>query len=700
MSLLKQIPASEFKGYANSIRACQIGAVCVMEGRFGILNLDFSDFKDATICKFNMRRVSGNGIITVISGANTQNEKITSKVSQYLSIDISEHKIIELRRSILSIGNIEIIEVDLFADKIEGSMGKNTLRDALAKCKSYKSVRLAQGRLFAAEGGVIEGDIISITTNPPNVYKIQEGRAKFITNCQVTELIIGNTEFKNKTPYKHVAPPLEIVSEQGAHTNAITHVPTKLVKKHQDTPMTTPNMKIMYDSLKNNFNGLSLNAQAKISADGRSIRLEYKGSVSIPIAAIEPSQEYITTIEVNKVNGNGKVMSYIAPASTGKSAMIFATPHRNTVNMAIQSGQALPEVGKSYRLVIERPESATGDVIISRIMFMEGLNINIQQASASIAGYRPPKPIVNHVSYGLKIESDDNVFISAKRFCRYQDTFTTQSTIDNIDGVITVTSVSGLSWYSKVKPFIPNVTLNQNLDYASKTLLVGSLGSLVFAKSILLDEFLLDNIDESDDKVLQAAERIFSPSSPNVDLLRNKYPNADVKLVHRPWPFAEPMPLPHIKSKYILAFNRSNYTTKLVLDAWNKDMPQLIIVGGRGKYPSNVLCTNEYLPYKNLIYLISNAMCIVDLPLVNDYMSSIQRMAQVFGVPVTTTNWCAMDNPKASFIVTEYDYKDFRVPSVENVRAGIQAALDIARTPEDIGEYNNYVTETLSSLFG
>jgi len=710
--MMERLSASILSTYVKSSRACRMGAVCELEGKKGILVLDLSEFKNATHCDFNFRRKSGNGLVNVVSGEHKMYASITSRRSQTITIELDSSKSVSVLRPGLSIGFLDLLDVTVHTSETEVEDKKPTEEPVeaepkkrtnwhkiLKQCKSYRSVKIVDEKLFAFEGGVIEaGHVHNIETQPPGAYSIKDNRiVKFSISCEILELSIKREPEPRQNPYPHFESPGKITPVHQEHTAAPLQIP---VRRHQDTQMTTHSTsKIVYDSLKFRFTkGSSApNAQARISQDGSSIRLGHKGSFSIPIAEIMPESEYIVSIEMNKANGNGKVTAYLAPVSSGKAALAFATPHRRSISLCVVSGNIPPQPGQSYRLVIERPNAATGDVIITRIMVLTGMNLSAaySKATASIINYRPATIVSSSVSYGLKIESDDPVYVAAKQYGRYENTFATQFTDKDVKGVITITSVSGLSWFSKVSPLVPNLHLNKRKEHRG-SIMMGSIGALYPADTIYVEEFLGDTISEPDHVALSQAKKIISPSFSNIELFRMRYNKAKVTKMHRPWSFVNTRPLPHIKKGYILVPYRGAYTTKMITDIWKDGMPKIVLLGGRGKFPNHVLPTNEYLRYPNLLHLLMYAKCVVDIPLINDYDSSLQDIIKALNIPLVTSNWGSMDSE--GFVIPEEQYKDFAIPSKQGLKNGLEWALSAEPGTGNIGDYNNHLFSIMRDM--
>src|SRR5690606_30525703 len=112
--IVKKINFIDARPYIKSSRSCRFGRTCFMEGKYGILNISFDAFYDATRVVFIARRISGNGKTFVSSVETSVEIDILSQTSQNFSVNIKNNKNIQLKRPHRSTGEIEILEIILY----------------------------------------------------------------------------------------------------------------------------------------------------------------------------------------------------------------------------------------------------------------------------------------------------------------------------------------------------------------------------------------------------------------------------------------------------------------------------------------------------------------------------------------------------------------------------------------------------------
>src|SRR5690606_30188861 len=122
----------------------------------------------------------------------------------------------------------------------------------------------------------------------------------------------------------------------------------------------------------------------------------------------------------------------------------------------------------------------------------------------------------------------------------------------------------------------------------------------------------------------------------------------------------------------ILYFNRNANTTRDMLKFVNNNM---IIVGARGAYPANVTALGDYIPYDQLVGLILNAGCVLDLPDCNHYMSGLLDFCFIAGIPIVTTNhWMSISKPK-QFHIRSMAKGGSLCPRYEEIPGALSQAL-------------------------
>lgn len=405
------ILAKDFRTYATTIRACRITQACEMECKFGALRFDFSELGPIDRCVVHARRKSGNGHVIAISGATLVESNILSKTSQYFGMNMSD-SVLEIKRPVRSTGTIEITKIELHSESlnIEQASMVSQWNEILAKCKDYKCVRVSNGRLFASEGAIINAEVInSVETNPPNMYTAQEHSIKFLGSCEILKLDVSGQSRNTSSNYlPHLDGPIPLASAptadgdaaQSARPPIATRVQPKQIESH------SPHV-ILYDSIAGGkFAGVNQNGQVTVGE--RFVRLGHRGSISIPISAILPDQTYSISVEVQTVNGNGKFTATIEPSRDAAPVLMFSTPQLRTQTATLKSGS-----DPGFNLVIGRPPSATGEIVVSRVMMLanpsiypNGLPANRARDAAKAAAQERSKALYMPITVGGVVTND------------------------------------------------------------------------------------------------------------------------------------------------------------------------------------------------------------------------------------------------------------------------------------------------------
>jgi glycosyltransferase involved in cell wall biosynthesis len=376
--------ASDFRTYATTIRACRIAQTCEMECRFGALRFDFSHLGQVEKCIVYARRKSGNGYVVATSGSNLVEINILSKTLQYFDMNLSD-SVLEIKRPVRSTGTIEIVKIELHS----GSEMVSKWHEILARCKEHKCVRVSNGRLFASEGAVITAESINaVETNPPNMCSIQGQSIRFAGSCEILNLdVSGQPRNTNIDYYPHIEGVVPLSSVLPDVEAAKTPVVTSPVRP-APTPPDKPSHVILYDSNANgNFAGIKQSGAVTVS--GKVVNLEHTGSITIPISSIAPNETYSVSVETQTVNGNGKFLVTADPSKNGPT-LIFSTPQRKIHTLTVVSGEA----ATGFNLMVSRPTSATGRIIVSRIMVMAHSSVHVTRMpiQAPPPAPSPPSP--------------------------------------------------------------------------------------------------------------------------------------------------------------------------------------------------------------------------------------------------------------------------------------------------------------------
>lgn len=438
---IKSISGDEFKLYATQTRACKIHKTCELESKFGILKLDFAGLGTIKKCTIYVRKTSGNGKIIAISGNKSSEHNIVSKTSQYFSIDVESNSI-ELHRPTHSVGALEIIKIDLFSDDlIEHNMMIETLKwkKILSLCSEHKLIKLVDGKLFAAEGAIIKaGQIHTVFTNPPNQFTINGDTVKFIGSCEILDLKIDSNRPAATQAFPHLAAPTPIVPSSPVEESVGPGISAvQKIIRNEPTPTPIAGHHILYDTDKSGyFAGVHTNHSAEIAPNKRSVKLDHRGSFFIPISNIQPNTNYTCIVYAQKLVGNGKLSVSLFPNDAAKPPIIFLSPHVRNINVALSTGSGQQD---EYHLIVERPDSATGQVVINRLMLLE----NSHARPTSVPAERPVAPAVN---YKFEISNDFHIIENDmnKAFGEY-----VMPNNENIKFTIVIPSYKNAKWVEK-----------------------------------------------------------------------------------------------------------------------------------------------------------------------------------------------------------------------------------------------------------
>lgn len=378
------LTGSELKKHITNSRFCNITNVVSLKANGNIL-FDLSSLGCPTQCTIYARCASGNGLILVISGEHVYNDKILSKKSQTFTINLADNQILRIERPNESYGVIEILKVELNVTK-EDVILSNKWKEKLDKCIDYKFIKVRNNRLFVSESGFIKAEsILFLETEPPNLFTLENGVAKFNRSCEIIGLeVSGTPAVKNLNYLPHIVSAEKQYPTENNRKQIYNNIEQY---NYSFDKINTPNTNnILFDSLESNiFRGLR--ADGNVSVTDRGVKLNHKGSITIPVAAILPGYSYIAIVETRNINGNGKFCVNISPTKNAKQTVLFATALQRNITSTIYSGYEGP-----FSFVISRHPSvsSTGEIMISRIILMANVNVF------------PPTPIIKERLLGPK----------------------------------------------------------------------------------------------------------------------------------------------------------------------------------------------------------------------------------------------------------------------------------------------------------
>lgn len=427
------LTVNELKKYITSSRLCNITNVCNLKANGNII-FDLSVLGCPTECTLYVRCASGNGLAIISSGENIYTEKVLSKTSQSFIIKLAASQILRVERPSDSYGVIEILKIELNITK-EDIILSNKWKETLDKCTDYKFINVRNNRLFASEGAFLKApSILFLETEPPNFFILEEGVAKFTRSCEIIGLeVSGTPHVKNINYLPHIASTERQYPIENSQQKPVYATPPDQYA-NPITGESGPVNNILFDSLANqNFRGCRTDGHVVITEHGA--KLNHKGSITIPVAAILPGYSYIVIVDVKNINGNGKFCAWVSPSKDVKQTVLFATALQKKITSKVYSGY-----DGDFSVVVSRPPSATGEIMVSRVILLANVNAF------------PPTPIIRermlraqHDASVGEIKLSGEFFVvdndMKKAYGEYE-----MPKLDNLKFVITIPSYNNIQW--------------------------------------------------------------------------------------------------------------------------------------------------------------------------------------------------------------------------------------------------------------
>jgi hypothetical protein len=680
--LVNELKPSEYKRHVKTSRACKLnGNSYIMDSKFGMLNIDFSNYNDATRCVIISRRQSGNGKVVILSGKNVLETDVLSKSKQFLNINLDENRVLQIKRPNTSTGAIEILDIILYKD-----MENLTFNWAkiLKSCK-YSDVKITEGKLHAIEGAFIKAEKINaIETVPKNAFIIKDNNTiKFLYACEVISLDLNklNLPSVNFANLKTDILINKLVKSGEQAPSILSAQP--LVKQNINT-----SSNIVFDSNNYDFSNTEIflyNEWSKII--NKEIWLDHKGKLKIIIPGLKKHSDYALSLEVSRDNGNGKISAGIFESKI-KHEMQIAWPQGKNLNFNICNQD-------EYSILeIYRPPAATGSVRVKRILVF----------NSAVTSQRAPYLTANGIAssnISIKSSSDSIVEASARNFANLaMETYTPIETYE-ISGVIEPLTYNSTLWVNKILPMFPNIYAKSNMiakrSAEKAALVIGELNSLKECDNIWIEEFIDKSLNKDDIEILNSSKNIFSSSLPNVQYLRRTF-DKKVRYTPKIWPYVKPVEFGGLPKDYVLYFCRNDFASEFIKVSSGFNV---VLVNARGAYPSNVRALGSYIPYEQLFWIILNAGCVVDLPECNHYMSGLLDLCFIGGIPIVTNNhWMSISKPKQEFVESVY-VGDRLIPDFSKLPVAIDNALKMKKKDEfDMSSYNLNLYSLLKNVMG
>ncbi|NJO18396.1 MAG: hypothetical protein HC877_22480 [Thioploca sp.] len=396
------------------MKSCRPGSAYELEGKHGILSFNFKEI-DADSATVLFRRRSGNGIVLLTSGRNSINCNIMSKVRQSVSITLDSSGELNIKRTQRSNGSLDVLSIELYTSKIEEIINWSSI---LRKCESYTCLRQIENKLLATEGGFIKaGEIISIETDPPNMFKRDGGDCiRFLGSCVIKSLDVTGRP-KSKVPdlptHREISPPLIQPIEKSNDiilTEPIRPVNKPIIPIKQEEG----NSRLLFDTATGGFTKSFANNDTQVFP--KHAILGHRGEYRIPVRFVKSYKDYILMVEASNIKGNGKFTATLAPSNDEKNRPLITLHHKQIFT------KNLTAVGnpEQYEIVISRHPGSTGNVMITRIMFLEDI-VNRVSVQDIMQSYLIEGKISNNA--GNVPNVSDPILLKSLKYARHMNTW-------------------------------------------------------------------------------------------------------------------------------------------------------------------------------------------------------------------------------------------------------------------------------------
>ncbi len=672
-SVISKLVGKNLEPYSLQSKFCNFtSGTCILEGKFGFTSFDFSSFENAQSCQLKFKRVSGNGLVAIVSESEATNYNIVSKVFENVSVDVSKSKKFSVLRPSSGIGNVELLSVSIIADGILEKNDGVDMRNELKKCKR-RFIRLVGERVFANEGASIEseGKPIYIETEPPGMYRQEAGITKFLGLCEIVKL-------KVDVPSPHQFPKF---LESARNASSLTPVGISVYSGFEGMLEQAASFTFRPD-----IDSSSSSQDTCVLPGGMSVG-RY-GAVTIPDISLDIGGKYVLVMKCKNMDGNGRITISVSGTDLNKTVYVGAD---DSVNLPFSV-----TLDSSHSLYINRSGPSDGNVWVSKIFIAKDETIYSQL----IGGNKifQDANIIKEFKRDISVDSFryDILNFSKMEAEQYSEKFDS-SIILNVKPC----TQSMNSWVSKFVNAFDGITVDSSqlkgcklyLSDPSTSVLMTDIRNLLKYKKIMLEEFNCV-LNSQQIEFLQGTDVIFTPSLVNAQYLRSLAGVKRVLYVPKFWPFKQPSQR-MIQGDYNLLISRSINSTLNFIKYYNSNK-KLVIVGYRGAdIDSETIQTfDEFLPYSDMLSLIYNSCTIIDFPDNIHYYSGVLDFALIAKKNIVTTNhWLNVLKPKAGIVETVLD-KRHLLPNYQ------QAMLEVnkfttASVNTDMSSYNNNIKSSL-----
>lgn len=276
---------------------------------------------------------------------------------------------------------------------------------------------------------------------------------------------------------------------------------------------------------------------------------------------------------------------------------------------------------------------------------------------------------------------------------------------NDISGIVLPTTPSSRMWFKKIAPFLPNLKLSSkalSMTGFSKTqsapsFVMCSLDNLCVHNRIFIDEWVGPALTEAHVNILKQCNAIMTPSLLNAQEIWRQIPHASVSRFDKPWPGIE---TEAAQGKYFLYFEKSAELTGTLLQAWDPQWGDLVVVGSSIKLPTFARFISDTEPYPQIMKLVYGAKGLVDLSENNYYASGILNLARDLGLPIISNNHSKLEG---DITLVQNDRRVSFIPTIDNVKEAISKfnKSDHSKVSSTgVTSHNNMIIENIRKLIG
>lgn len=593
--IYKTILADDLKDYIISCKdAYNSGNSFILQPKTGALKLNFKD-ENLSFAIIKFKRRSGNGLVMVSSSCFSKDYQINSKIEQGINHNIGKDGLLTIHRTNRSRGEVSFSEIVLY----KSEMSVEEWNTELKKAEDYSCLRFIDNSLFASSGGYIIGSVSNIKTDPENAYiRDNNYKIRFLTSCKIVELNISG---ERKTPQN----PVVEVFDKPIQEEITKSLPVKFQKINEETEF------LIYDTDTEGFS-FSYCKNGAIIEDNGMLLLNFTSEYTIPLSVnLDTGSNIKVKVEACKKDGNGKLVFGIYPGGNNEKSIKITSKVCKTF---IEKINSLP-YSENYTIKVGRPLSSKGFVYIKRIIVYSDSVTSKVKAKNYLQSFYNVENSSQEVLYVDNITN--NILAKSLSFSNIvnHNYLVGESEINNSELIIDINTYHGRLWFSRIKPFIPNVkikTVEDNVDVS-----ISHVNNLIPAKTMFIDGYF-SSLTEKSLEILNAAENVLvSPKIDNSVITGIKSNIIRTNLI-----------LPQVKSAKDLLFSECR---AVVVDNWpdeNQKVQDIVsrvkshvaVLNARGSYSSNTIPVNEYLSFDKISSIISNSSIYIDIDGQDEYL--------------------------------------------------------------------------------